>query len=398
MTEAIKKTTIGKSNGVMRVVPVMMVHFDFYPKDRVKIRTLEHRLERAIQHGGVGELGECEFHVDGNDGYSYMYGPGSDRFDMVAGPILRSSKLMIGAEVTAHYGPCTKTFVIHRDGIRQRQSKRNATTHRMLLAAVLASAFTSAHAHTLCTVVTDPGSGKILMEKGDRSMRTMLASTFKVAISLMGHDSGFLKDAHTPTLQFRQGYPDWGGAAWKQPIDPTSWIKYSVAWFSPQVTKSLGMGRFSDDAKRFDSGNADVTGDKRHPDGLTHAWIDSSLQISPLEQIAFLTKLVNHRLHVSEHAYAMTEQITGIAQYDGWVIYGKTGTGFPANADGSDDRTRGWGWFVGLAKRDGKTLVFARLVQADGTGPRNTPVGLRARDTFLAEFQSRIAPLASKSS
>ena len=96
----------------------MMVHFDYYPKDRARIRVLEKRLESAIKRAGVGELGETEFHIDGNDGYLYMYGPDPDRLYMVAGPILKSSKLMADAEVTKHYGTRTETFVIHRDGVR----------------------------------------------------------------------------------------------------------------------------------------------------------------------------------------------------------------------------------------------------------------------------------------
>lgn len=38
--------------------------------------------------------------------------------------------------------------------------------HRMLLAAAIASVVTSVNAHTICTVVSDPGIGKILMETG----------------------------------------------------------------------------------------------------------------------------------------------------------------------------------------------------------------------------------------
>ena len=96
----------------------MMVHFDYYPEDRARIRVLEQRLESAIKRSGVGELGETEFHIDGNDGYLYMYGPDPDRLYMVAGPILQSSKLMADAEVTKHYGTRAETFVIHRDGVR----------------------------------------------------------------------------------------------------------------------------------------------------------------------------------------------------------------------------------------------------------------------------------------
>jgi hypothetical protein len=98
--------------------PVMMVHFDYYPKDLSRIHILEHRLESAIKRAGVGELGETEFHLDGNDGYLYMYGPNPDRLYGVTGPILKSSRLMTGAEVTKHYGPRAETFAIHPDGIR----------------------------------------------------------------------------------------------------------------------------------------------------------------------------------------------------------------------------------------------------------------------------------------
>lgn len=95
--------------------PVMMVHFDYYPKDRVRIRALEYRLETAITRAGVGELGETEFHIDGNDGYLYMYGPDPDRLYGVVSPILKSSRLMTDAEITKHYGARTETFVISRD-------------------------------------------------------------------------------------------------------------------------------------------------------------------------------------------------------------------------------------------------------------------------------------------
>lgn len=96
----------------------MMVHFNYYPKDRARIQVLEKRLESAIKRAGVGELGETEFHIDGNDGYLYMYGPDPDRLYMVTGRILKSSKLMADAEVTKHYATRAETFVIHRDGVR----------------------------------------------------------------------------------------------------------------------------------------------------------------------------------------------------------------------------------------------------------------------------------------
>lgn len=96
----------------------MMVHFDYYPKDLARIHALERRLESAIKRAGVGQLGETEFHLDGNDGYLYMYGPDPDRLYAVTSPILKSSRLMADAEVTKHYGSRTETLVIQRDGVR----------------------------------------------------------------------------------------------------------------------------------------------------------------------------------------------------------------------------------------------------------------------------------------
>ncbi|WP_232833317.1 hypothetical protein [Paraburkholderia kururiensis] len=90
--------------------PVMMVHFDYYPKDRARIHALEQRLATAIKRAGAGELGETELHADGNDGYLYLYGPDADRLYAVTRPILRSSPLMAGAEVTTHYGARAQTF------------------------------------------------------------------------------------------------------------------------------------------------------------------------------------------------------------------------------------------------------------------------------------------------
>lgn len=262
--------------------------------------------------------------------------------------------------------------------------------HLLFLASVLFAS--AASAHTVCTIVADAKSGSVLLQQGDCSTRVTPASTFKIAISLMGFDSGFLKDANTPTLSFRAGYPNWGGEAWRQPTDPSRWIKYSVVWFSQQVTQSLGMPRFAAYTKQFDYGNANVGGDARH-DGLTHAWIDSSLQISPSEQLSFLRKVVNRTLPVSAHAFDMTEAITDVAQLpNGWDIHGKTGTGFPAKADGSDDKAHGWGWFVGWARKNGKTVVFARLVQNDAEQKQGISMGLLARDSFLSDFSRSKIP------
>jgi len=95
------------------------------------------------------------------------------------------------------------------------------------------------------------------------------------------------------------------------------------------------------------------------------------LTISPLEQTAFLARLVNRRLGVSPAAYDMTAALTRYGVVDGWEVHGKTGA------------SSGLGWYVGWAVKDGRTLTFARLVRKDDSQPVAVSTGVWARDGFL---------------
>ncbi|KVE42077.1 OXA-42 family class D beta-lactamase [Burkholderia sp. BDU5] len=264
---------------------------------------------------------------------------------------------------------------------------RHALSSAFVLLGCIAA---SVHAETICTAIADAGSGKFLQKDGDCSRRATPASTFKIAISLMGYDAGFLRNEHEPVLPYRDGYVDWGGAAWKQPTDPTRWLKYSVVWYSQRVTHNLGAQRFARYAKAFDYGNADVSGDPGKNNGLDRAWIGSSLQISPLEQIGFLSKMLNRKLPVSAKAIDMTEQIVDTTTLaDGAVVHGKTGMAYPLLADGTRDEAHGFGWFVGWITRGKETLVFARLTQDEGKQP--VSAGIRTRDAFLRDLPQLLA-------
>ena len=79
----------------------------------------------------------------------------------------------------------------------------------------------------LCTVVADVADGRIVFQDGTQdacAARYTPASTFKLAIALMGYDAGILQDAHAPVWDYQPSYPDWGGDDWRKPVDPTHWI------------------------------------------------------------------------------------------------------------------------------------------------------------------------------
>ena len=80
--------------------------------------------------------------------------------------------------------------------------------HLRLISLAALSAFLGtapAQAATICTAMADAKAGTVLLQEGNCIDRVTPASTFKIALSLMGYDAGFLKDEHKPVLPYRQG-------------------------------------------------------------------------------------------------------------------------------------------------------------------------------------------------
>ncbi len=257
-------------------------------------------------------------------------------------------------------------------------------------ALVMLACSSPAQAKTVCTIIADASATDILGQSGDCETRVTPASTFKIALAVMGFDSGFLKNNHTPLLPFREGYPDFGGEAWKQPTDPMRWLQYSVVWYSQQITHALGEKTLRDYATKFHYGNADFSGDRGKDNGLERAWIASSLAISPLEQINFLRQLVSHQLPVNPKAIDQVKEIVGVTVLpNGFEVHGKTGMAFPRNPDYSFNEANAYGWFVGWVIKDSHTYVFARLIQDETK--QNSSAGNRARDSLLSELPSLLS-------
>lgn len=271
-----------------------------------------------------------------------------------------------------------------------------AAVLRMMLLLMLAPCLVAnASADATCTLIVDASTGAVHLRTGARcDERMTTASTFKVPLALIGFDSGILKDGDHPAWPYREGYAAWD-ERWKRTTTPMTWMGDSVVWYSQQLTRTLGVKRFQEYVDRLDYGNRDLSGNPGsggnpgQGDGLTHAWLSSSLRISASEQVAFLRRLVRHELPVSKTAIDQTMAIMPSVEIDGWRISGKTGTGSRRLANGTNDREKQVGWFVGWATRDGRTLVFARLLEDEG--PEKVRAGWRARDTLFADWPSLMA-------
>jgi len=242
-----------------------------------------------------------------------------------------------------------------------------------------------------CTTFVDAASGQALLREGDCSTRITPVSTFNIAVSLMGYDSGFLKDQHAPLLPYRAEYKAWN-KDWQRDMDPSQWISYSAVWYAQQVTQHIGRERFERYVRDFGYGNRDTNGDKDKNNGLAWAWIGSSMQISADEQTSFLRKLVRQELPVSPYAHEQTARLLKLNDLpNGWQVFGKTGTGAPLGPDGKDDYSRSYGWFVGWATNGQRTIVFARLAQDDHL--IEGAAGPRLKEAFLRDLPAQLAKL-----
>ncbi|HHM2288181.1 TPA: class D beta-lactamase [Legionella pneumophila] len=248
----------------------------------------------------------------------------------------------------------------------------------------------SAWAQRTCFLATEKQT--VLKREGnDCNQRYSPASTFKIALSLMGFDSGILKDELHPEWPYKKEYELYLNV-WKYPHNPRTWIRDSCVWYSQALTRQLGMKRFKGYIDAFHYGNQDASGDKGQNNGLTHAWLSSSLAISPIEQIQFLQKIIHKKLPVSQKAYTMTKNIMYIQELPGgWKLYGKTGTGRQLTKDKSQKFPLQHGWFVGWIEKDDRVITFAKHI-ADSK-ENNTFASFRAKNDALIQLFNLINEL-----
>lgn len=219
-------------------------------------------------------------------------------------------------------------------------------------------------------------------EGNDCDQRYTPQSTFKIALSLMGFDSGILKDALHPEWPYKKEYELYLNV-WKYPHNPHTWMRDSCVWYSQVLTQQLGMKRFKQYVDAFHYGNEDVSGDKGKNNGLTHAWLSSSLAISPTEQMQFLQKMVTKKLPVSKRTFEMTKDILYIQELaGGWKLYGKTGTGEQRPKGKNHKSPLRQGWFVGWIEKDNRKVTFVSHI----TDCKESFAGLKARNEALIQL------------
>lgn len=192
------------------------------------------------------------------------------------------------------------------------------------------------------------------------ALRTSPNSTYKIYDALFGLEEGIITSSDSFIAWNGEDYPF---EAWNADQDLYSAMQSSVNWYFQKIDEQLGASAVRSYIKKIGYGNENINSD------LSSYWLQSSLKISPVEQVELLTDLYSNCFGFTpENVNAVKDSICLFSSADK-SFYGKTGTG---RIDGQDVN----GWFVGFVETDGNTYFFATNIQNDtnATGSNATKI------------------------
>ncbi|WP_394173464.1 class D beta-lactamase [Guptibacillus hwajinpoensis] len=192
-------------------------------------------------------------------------------------------------------------------------------------------------------------------------------STFKVVNALIGLQLGAVRDEYDVKR--------WDGVErafdiWNQDHTLGSGMRYSVIWYYQDMARDIGATHMDEWLKKLSYGNKDSIG------GIDHFWLDSSLEISPLEQADFIEKLVKEELPFDQTIMKTVKRMMIQEETNGYTLFGKTGTRL------SDS---GLGWFVGYIETGDRSYVFATKVDGSGTEAKTITMDILKEYGFMTE-------------
>ncbi len=181
------------------------------------------------------------------------------------------------------------------------------------------------------------------------TLRIAPNSTYKIYDALFGLEEGIITPENSFIAWNGESYPL---EAWNADQTLQSAMNSSVNWYFHAVDEQLGASDIYSYIQEIGYGNENMSGD------FSSYWMESSLKISPIEQVELLTKLQNNSFgFASENNNAVKNAIC-LSSSDTGTFYGKTGTG---RVDGQDVN----GWFIGFIETANNTYFFAANIGAD---------------------------------
>lgn len=192
------------------------------------------------------------------------------------------------------------------------------------------------------------------------TLRVAPNSTYKIYNALFGLEEGVITPDNSLIPWNGETYPV---ETWNADQTLQSAMCSSVNWYFQAVDEHLGASSVYNYIQQIGYGNEKMNGN------LATYWMESSLKISPVEQVELLIKLHNNSFGFSPENINAIENAICLFSSDTGIFYGKTGTGC---VDGQDVN----GWFIGYIETENNTYYFATNIGADkdATGNNATKI------------------------
>lgn len=215
-------------------------------------------------------------------------------------------------------------------------------------------------------VVYDVASQKYTIYNRDLAVtRCSPCSTFKIISSLIALENGIIEPENSTRT--------WSGEIfwnedWNKDIDFQEAFHTSCVWYYRQVIDDIGEDLMQRELDRLQYGNGDISdwegrlNTNNSNRALTGFWIESSLMISPKEQVEVMERIFGKDSDYLEETQNELKQVMLVPGIDSTdiSIYGKTGMGM-ANGIVVD------AWFTGFAEgAEGKIYFCVHLGRTDG--------------------------------
>ncbi|MBT2674755.1 class D beta-lactamase [Streptomyces sp. ISL-14] len=116
------------------------------------------------------------------------------------------------------------------------------------------------------------------------------------------------------------------------------------------MDKKIQLDSIQTYLKEIGYGNNDVSG------GIEQYWLESTLKISPVEQVQLLKAFYTNQFGFKEKNVQTVKDTLKLEEKNGAWLSGKTGTG---NVNGKNIN----GWFIGYVETTEDTYFFATNIQ-----------------------------------
>lgn len=193
------------------------------------------------------------------------------------------------------------------------------------------------------------GNSWNIYNEANATMRVSPDSTYKIYTALFGLENGIITPENSSRKWNGKNYPF---EAWNADQNLQSAMDSSVNWYFESIDKQLGASTIKAYLQQTGYGNETISGD------LSSYWMQSSLKISPVEQVELLKDLYQNNFSFTPaNVHAVKNSIHLITSENG-DFYGKTGTGRINDQDIN-------GWFIGFIESQNNTYFFATNIQSE---------------------------------